>query len=292
MANLMFSLRGDSVNARYAPGGATAQNQGGVVVQVPATGTGIIGTGYLDFFQGAAGYFGLGFPALGNIGTSNKVSILIRVAFKGSVAGYQPLVSIGDQSQLGNAQFQYTAGALQVYMSSYTNTTYANNNEAFTPVIGQFYDVFYSCDMSSTTGIISVFVDGVLLGSSLCGAAPRPWPNPRSLNSFSILVGMSGAYTQAMYINEVVIWDGIQDPTSVQLNSGIGPLNGQSRTSYVQAAAFDGSIYTDPNFINVANGVNYTFAGVPKTGTLNSVTNVLSSATLTGQSLNATLIQT
>lgn len=250
---LAFALRGDSLNARYAPGGATPQNNGGLVVQVPASGTGIIGTGYLDFYKGTPGYYGLGFKGPGNIPTSNKISMLARVAFKASPA-FQQLIFAGDISQLGSAQFQFNSNALQAYLSSYTNLTYANDNESFTPTPDRFYDLFLTADMSGTTTHVTIYADGVLLGFATVGASPRPWPNPRTVNSFSLLIGMAGPYTQSMYVNEICIWDGIQDPTSVLLNSGTGSLNGQSRNSYVSAAAVDGSISNSDVRLGVASG--------------------------------------
>lgn len=51
-----------------------------------------------------------------------------------------------------------------------------------------------------------------------------------------------------------------------------------------------GGVSTDPGVSNVASGISYEINNVPLVGTLQAVTNVLQSATLTGQSLDTNLV--
>ncbi len=75
-----------------------------------------------------------------------------------------------------------------------------------------------------------------------------------------------------------------------------GTLNLPAEANVKSGITFDGAtktgtlVSTDPGEANVASGVSYTIESVAKLGTRAVVTNVLSDAVLTGQSLEATLI--
>lgn len=75
------------------------------------------------------------------------------------------------------------------------------------------------------------------------------------------------------------------EPTTAQVQHGV--TFGGGIGTYRGA-----DLWSDPGFTNVAQGVNYNANGVAETGTLGTVTNTLQNATLTGQSLTATLVQT
>jgi hypothetical protein len=262
MANVAFAVRGDSLTARYAPGGATPTTLNRAI-QTNASGTGIIGAGYIDLDQGANVIQALQYPGKGNIPTGNKFSILIRCAF-GVNNQLLALWGLGAYPQLGNSGGYYdNAGAIIEFFENYSNASdIANNSVSWTPVVGQYYDIVFVCNMSSTgASNLKIYVDGVLLGSNN-GAV---WPNPRNVNHLSVMLGTTafvGGSTTRIKVNEFVIWDDIIDPTGTGLN-----LNGQSRSAFVSCSVLDGSLYSDPGIANVRSGTAYTIAGSALTGT-------------------------
>jgi hypothetical protein len=260
-ANVAFAVRGDSLTARYAPGGATPVTLNRAV-QTNASGTGIIGAGYIDLDQSALVIQSLIYPGKGNIPTGNKFSVLLRCAL-GS-AQFMGLWGLGCYPQLGNSGAWFDNGNLLTnYMENYsTAADLANNSQSWTPTLARYYDMVWTIDMSSTgVSNLKTYVDGVLLGSS-SGAV---WPNPRNVNHLSVMLGTTafvGASTTRIKVNEFVIWDDIIDPTGTGLN-----LNGQARSSFVTCSVLDGSLYSDPGVANVKSNVVYNYAGVSETGT-------------------------
>lgn len=260
-----FAVRGDSLTARYAPGGG-APGQVGTVSLVTTSGTGIIGSGYIDM-SASYGSKGLYWPAgNGNFPTSNKVSMLFRVAIIGSNTLSNSLGGLGFVQQIGTLMAGFQSNTLYLDAEGLTGGDIGLLNNAFTPTLGRFYDVVYTFDMTSTSNpnAIQIYVDGVLLNwnnitAPAWGAGPRT-----NLNAYTINLGMCPAFINTrLQVNEFVIWDGIIDPTSGGLN-----LNGQSRSSFVACSSFDGTVNVDPGQANVRNGQAYTIAGVAKTGTL------------------------
>jgi hypothetical protein len=269
-ANVTFSVRGNSLSARYAPGGAANGNINGVGL-VSSAGTGVIGGSYIDMSSSFATK-GLYYAAQGNFPATakRKFSVLLRAALLGVGGSEYGLWALDFGQQIGTCGFGFQSNfVFQVIESVTSIADIGSNNNAWTPTRGQFYDIVCTFDASNSTNPsgLQIFIDGVLLNfNNLIGT----WPNAvRDLIGFNIALGTNifGGGTQ-MQVNEFVIWDDIIDPTNVILDSGPGSLNGQSRTSFVAAAAFDGSIYTDPGIANVRSGINYIQAGVNLTGTL------------------------
>lgn len=65
-------------------------------------------------------------------------------------------------------------------------------------------------------------------------------------------------YNDAFHINEVVIWDSYEDPSSFG-----------ARADWIPTTSFEGYSYTDPGAANVLSTASYTFAGSSITGTYN-----------------------
>ncbi len=270
MANVTFDLRGDMLDARYAPGGAAhEQFASNFVTQVNAVGTGIIGAGYLDMDHGISQNQGLVFHGKGSVSTNNKMSVLIRCAF-GQNTGNIAIWGITPPGYGYNG----TAGALidstHIYQEAENYGAGSDllvNIGTWTPVVDQYYDIVMLYDMSTASGNhCKIYVDNVLISAANGGV----WPNPRLVDAMNIMVGPSpyqGASFTRIKVNEFVIWDDIINPSSVVLDSGSGPLNGQSRTSFVASAALDGGLFTDPGVTHVQTGTTYEFAGVLQTGT-------------------------
>ena len=77
---------------------------------------------------------------------------------------------------------------------------------------------------------------------------------------------------QNLGVNEIVIWDTLQDPHDVTLVTPAGvtstgqTLSGAARTGWVDVAQFDGAAYSNPGVSNVLSGTGYTFQGSSLTG--------------------------
>ncbi len=331
MANLTFAVRGNQLPARYSSGGAnpglySASTKPSVVT---ATQTGLIGPAYIDMYKGSLDRRALIYPGQKNFGTNPAISILIRCAFN-DVVSTQGVWQIGGPWAGGTSpslMYMYFDGTY-IRLSIYDETGAAARNPFtsplvdyaignFTPLLDRYRDIVLTSNGVASSGGLNVYVDGNLIGQAgYQGSIQSPRDN-MIMNNISIGTVFATAPNASIFVNEFVIWDGVIDPLNVPLTSGNGALNGQSRTAFVDAAAFDalssidpgttnvqaGTNYTiygvplvgnqgatvDPGTFNVASGVNYEILGVPKVGTLNAVTNILSAGTLKGQSTTATL---
>ena len=123
---------------------------------------------------------------------------------------------------------------------------------AWAPTAGTWYDVVFTWTGTNASNGASVYVDGTLLGQATAtGDLTSDWSN-LFYTEFNLGTGNLAGTLNAGKVDEVVIWDEIIDPTSVELESGTGSLNGASRTSLVKAAAYDGGaalgglIYSGP----------------------------------------------
>lgn len=330
MANVTFAVRGNSLNALYSKSGSTPglYNATTPPAVVTASQTGLIGGAYIDMYKNNASRRALLYPGQKNFSTNPGISILMRCAFvdNASIGGIWQIGGPWQTITPSGMYLFYVGGQFRIAMYDETGTAIGNGFGTgldnytigfFTPTVGQYYDILMtSTGVASTTGY-TLYVDGSIVGQAQEATSIQ---NPRDVGLMThISIGTVAFDVNApyIYVNEFVIFDGVVNPASVQLTSGLGALNGQSRTAFVQAAAFDGTVSTDPGILNVtknlnytingnalvgnapvstdpgtfnvANGITYSINGVPLTGTLNSVTNILSGGTLKGQSLSATL---
>ncbi len=258
--SVVFAVRGDATAARYSKDGKTPGVVGTVTTEADA---GAIGGNRLNLYQGAIGTRGLHYIGRKNMPTGRAISVLMRVAFPatGSPATNTGLWSYGGDQGIGAALGQYgfarlsflTTGALTLSAVDEANTTAISNvtvKSGFNPTSGQYYDLVWVWDGTTTANKFLFYVDGT---ASTTSNATASMPSTRTLELCqSIKLGPSNVGTTGIYINEFVIFDTAIDPTSVTLESGSGSLNGSSRTSFVAASVFDGSIY---NGALVASGL-------------------------------------
>ncbi len=299
MASVTFAVRGNSFAplysqvANYAPF-ATDQN----LLPTIASGSqaGLIGSNYIDLFQNSYNSRSVIWSGGANISTNAAISILVRASFNEN-ASLQGVFLLGGPYavELCPAMIYmfFSGSSLNIGMNDECgNNLIANDGiGSFSPTTGVFYDIVFTTTGDTTTNGVNVYVNNSLLGSA---TLPSSLQNPRNVNLITNVVAGGATFDVAgssMFLNEMVIWNGVINPGSVALTTGTGALSGASRTAFVQAAAFNGGSYSDPGITNVLNGVNYTFAGVSETGTLGAITNVLTNATLVGQTLNGILVE-
>ncbi len=258
-----FAVRGDSLNARYAPGGATPGNLNGVT-QVNAAGTGIIGAGYIEMSSTLASR-GLYWPALNNFPTGNQFSFLIRCAIIGSTTSANGLLALGFPQQVGTAGLIFQSAALYQFAQSMTAVADIGlNNGAWTPTLGTYYDIVGVFDMTTNAAnSLLLYIDGVQLATN--NNTSNWGAGPRTTRGWQICLGMNDyGGTTRIRVNEAVIFDTLINPTAGGLN-----LNGASRSSFIACSAFDGGINVSAGAANIRLGdTTEVIAGITTTGTM------------------------
>jgi hypothetical protein len=272
---IVFAVRGDSLDARYSGGGKTPVSFLGTstTIAVAADG-GAIGGSLIQFSDTNNNQKFLVWP--GRYNTPNGVNLSCLMRVKASHTGapsarrsVMPTFSTGRSASIEVTQ-AITTGNIEFSAVTAAGAT-ANTNTSFgawSPTSGTYYDLGFSVDISGTTNAAKFYIDGVLLGTISLGAAvAASWDNTRF---FEIMLG-GGRLSNGIFrgdFNELVIWDSIIDFTANQtLTSGSGALNGASRTAFVDVAAFDGALYSNPGIANVRSGTSYSYAGASLTGT-------------------------
>lgn len=270
MANLLYSLRGNSLTPRHSSSAWSSSLSpiNTAASQVNSAGTGIISGGYIDLDQGSYTDNGLLIPAQGNVSTGNKISVLWRGSLS-TTASSQSLIFVGGPNLLGTIRVHFLSGnTIGVNVVSYTGSTILNSTASWTPVVGTIYDVCLVADLSVlTANSVKVYVDNSI---QVQGTLSATFSSPRNINALQVGLGIqstSGLTSCQQKIDEFVIWDDLITPGSVTLNSGTGALNGVLRTSLVAATAFDASSNTDPGIANVRSTTSYVVAGITQTGT-------------------------
>lgn len=268
---VVFALRSDnsSFNARYSTGGKTP----GMVLQSSAlaapvyeTDATAIGGNRINMDNGASVARSLVYNAA-TLKTARAISVLMRVKLiANGTFGLFALDSAFNWAS-NRIVFNQTASDWRASVANANGQFGLNNVNLITetPTLSAWLDLFWSWDGNTTTNGFK-FYNGATLKSSQTSsqAQASPW-DPKIANSLMI-GGVPGANNCRMYVNEVVVWDEVIDPTSVALTSGTGSLNGASRAAFVDVASFDGTSSTDPGIANVVSPTGYTINGVSLTG--------------------------
>lgn len=273
--NLNFAVRGTALNARsglsgnnaysWTPNGPTAP------LTLSTTGfTGEIGASSINV-NVANGNGRIGWPGYNNIASPSQwianpgISVLSRVAFPITNTGNWGIFCLGPWglSGPGNVILFLTGGQLEIIQAGFNTTNGVVFNAPASLSINTFYDIVWTWDGTTGANAFKLYINNVLFAQMASSQAwatiAQPWP--------AISMGGVGGVGSGTYVNEFVIWNGVINPASVLLDSGLGALSGNTRTSPVTCSVFDGSVYTDPGIAQVTNGTAYTFAGVAKTGT-------------------------
>ncbi len=264
---LLFSLRGNSLDARYATRDATH----GSIATPPSLETtgwsGEIGASSIKMRSGSSSLqSSLSFAGRENTPACG-FSILARVAFAANTGLYGLYcIAGGPHNGWNSIYLYYNAGTLIARWHDSTGTARINVNYVWTPTLNTFYDIFYKFDGTTAANAAKLYVDNVLGGQGT-SAVIRP-ADDRKQTAF-IDVGMAAfdVTASAMNVNEFSIWNTQENPSSILLTSGLAALNGVSRTAFVDAAAFDGATNVGAGAANIRSGSTETIAGVLVTGT-------------------------
>jgi hypothetical protein len=274
MANqIVWAARSDngSFNARYSPNGLAP----GIALQSSATAAPLfeadaaaIGGNRWNMDRGSALNRILSYSAKGIFNTQT-ISVLMRVQIP--VAGLLGIFELNGASSFGANQFTvfWSTNNWQATVKQANGLAGVNNATIVTsaPTTAVYLDIVWTWDGTTTANAFKLYVNASNIGSVTSSQAWAASKDPL-LTDYLAIGGVSGVNSVRMYFNECVVWNYVINPASVQLTTGLGSLNGASRTAFVDVASFDGSINTDPGISNVRNATAYEIQGVPLTGNM------------------------
>jgi hypothetical protein len=269
---IVFSIRGNSLDARFSSSGKQAAIIAPTGTNVPAIATsgytGEIGGSSIDMDNGSGIVIGY-LEFMGRNNTPAKgFSVNLRAAF-GVSSGLIGLCrwGAGVQGTLNVITLYYNSGTLNLRYTDSAGNLDLNISGSWTPTTNTFYDIFFKWDGTTTSNAAKIYVNNSLI---VQGTASGARPTDDRANVTDLCLGASAFDVQAtrIIVNEFTIWDADIDPSAVTLDSGVAALAGNTRTSPITVAAFDGQSYSDPGIANVRLATNYIYAGSTLTGTL------------------------
>jgi hypothetical protein len=274
MAAIKFAIRGNSLNARYSSSGKTPgtyyDNGGTPPVVVNTHLSGMIGNSYIDMYNPSnLPRHILIYPGFNNLWSGQPFSILMRFCFQSVSTANVALWSISTPT--GEAQGQVRclwnrdAATLQFDVNNNYGAGFSSGTFSFSPTVGRFYDLVLTCTGVAGSTASNGWLDGVFK-NAMAGSPSMPTVYATPQNSITLSC-VNGSTTGEIFMEEFVVWDYVIDPTAVLLESGTGSLSGNTRTSFVAVAAFDGLATVDPGASNVKIGTAYEINGVNETGT-------------------------
>lgn len=247
MADITFCVRGNSPLARYSTSGKTPYRYtpSGVYGNSGTSSyTGEIGGSSLNFNSGQNKY--VYYPGYRNLPQTRGISVLIRCSLE-NLSSYMGLWAIGVQNAVSAGTFYLTQNntngnniVLYDFNNPGANVGVNNTATAWTVSTGTLYDFLVTWDGLTTTNGVKLYQDGSLIRQD---TSARAWPatiDPTQQPSIQ-LGGIPTVPFINGWINEFVIWSGVVDPTNVLLTSGVGSLNGNSRTAFVDCIEYDGT---------------------------------------------------
>lgn len=278
MADLTFSLRGDTISAHYAPGGELAAAHSdntttGVYSQAFDTST-CIGGRAINFNLGN-GRSWLIYSGIGNTPKDpvNGLSVVMRLYVEQTLPSFNNnLFQLGCRTNALIGAFTLAHRAADGLFSLYArnqldaNVGQGNLTGAYNPPINQFNDLVFTWGGTSTSNL-EVFLNGTTIstfnmsgGMLPTGSAQYPW------HPISIGEQLNQSYSQ-FYLNEFLLFDGALSAASVA-----SAFPGPSRTEFYSTPKLQGLNSTDPGVASVNSGTNYLFQGNTLTGTLTAPT--------------------
>lgn len=263
--SLVFSYRGNTTSAYYAPGGEVRSTlkQGGTVTDVVACSfTGCISGFALDM-NSTSFLSAVYFHGAQNSPNTNTFSLMFRIA-KGSAGTATSNSSI---FQFGGISASYLSGFSIQHQSGTDNLRVSMRNE-FGQSGGNVDTTYNFADTGFRdlgvvfhgSGTLTTFINGSTLGT---GTFTRTY-NFGLGDYFLTPIGL-GAYLNnfisEFYLEELLIWDHALTGASIS-----SVFTGSSRSSFYSTTVSQPVNSTDPGIANVVSGTNYTFKGDSLTG--------------------------
>jgi hypothetical protein len=274
--NHTFYVRGNNIVPRYnGPGGRELAVTGnpGTAEPVSVADASAIGGSSLNFDSGSLGNRQAHYHGVGNWPSTKAFSVLMRASWPNLDGNPHGMFICTGPTRATPGAFQVQANATNftirmvddLGLVGFNSTTFAHGGLS----ANTWYDFFITFTGDNTSNGLEVFLNAVSLGTA---TSTRSWDDPRKPIYRALSLGITENNTNTrMSVNEFAVFSGIIDPTNVLLESGMGSLNGASRTSLLDIPEYDGSLpplYSDPGVNNVRAGIEYTFEDELKTGNL------------------------
>lgn len=288
----IFALRGNSLNAIYAPYGEQpffpVKGESNPTLISSAGLTGALGAQVIDVSNPSfTGYRGIGYPGYKNVNLlSGSFSAIIRIIplFSGFPSHAMSLFELTSAAASQTSQIDavwLTDGTIQFteYLPNGNNSTTANTTQTVSGVANTAIEFQLSWTGVRAAGI-NVSVNGTLLGNIVAGSDFSFVPS--QIACLFLGTGFDNSLND-FYIDEFLLFDAAM-PTNYGIRVAywptlvLQPLSStdpglasvQSGTSYnFQGNAKTGTLLsTDPGVSHVAEGIAYSINSVPKTGTL------------------------
>lgn len=246
MASVVFGVRGTGTDAYYSGGEKTGTRFNSGNISVTSNATPLSGS-FIDLTTTGVVKF-LSWSGVRNTSNQRSFSILLRFApnYSGAPAGTRSLFCLNSGTGTSGAYLELlhsvTTGNITITCKNETAAISLNAVSLgawTTGVSGTYYDLCLLWDGTTTSGAVKCFIDNVSLGTGTAASALlSTWDNTYWK---SICLGASPNATASSYkIDEFILWDGAINTSSVQLDSGLGALNGSSRTSPVTLTKYNG----------------------------------------------------
>lgn len=238
-----FAVRGNQINARYGESGVTGGPIQGETT-APVADAAAIGGFALDMGNPLVSD-GIVWPGNLNLPQGSEISILMRLKFFDVDTSNQVLwwTGVAGNAAYNGVECYYQGGATQ-YRNWQRNKGLLGLNSATISSslpLGttNYHDILMTWDGTTTSNSFNIYEDAVLAGSL---TPTRTRPTNAGNTQPTIMVGLSEAWKQSnYYLNEMVIWDEVINPSAVLLTDGSGALDGNARTTFVDVAAYDGT---------------------------------------------------
>lgn len=241
-------VEGLGTSPPYVLADGASSTFGGVVIKRATAGETLIGL----YWNGYTNY--LASPAL---------TVLMRIVprYSGVQANTQPLLSTSDSYMSERSGFYSdldTNGCLALSFISQLNGGISSprGRSSILMQSGIPVDIGFSWTGTNVANNFKISVDGSVTDTLSIGAnSPIDCGMVRGIN-FGFAGSLGNKFSN-FDINELVIWDDVEDMTQWA-----------GRTGFISAPNFDGATNSDPGPNNILYGTPYTISGVKETGVL------------------------
>lgn len=246
--SIVFAARGNSLNARFAPGGAHGAVFGAVPAVSSSAQSGIGGSNTWDFSGAASARRPLVFPGGLNLplATPNHMTVLMRVYFDSVSTDENALFKLGFGGRVpifGHEMFLTNANQIRAYYydTDDTNDAVFSSTSLFT--LSTWHDLVWQYPATALTNGNKIYLDAVQDKQQNSVKTVKSYAEGAFGAAAKVMIGYNSDANgeTRCHIDEVVIWDTLINPASVGLTSGTGSLNGASRTAYVDVGVQDGT---------------------------------------------------
>lgn len=270
---LKWQYRSDSATrARYASGLADIYQRGVTDPTLTAGPSGTFGGTYLNM---AAGPWII-FPGADNapIGAT-AISVLWRLVpiSSGAPSGNKPLLCLGSSGNFNDNQYggllwgvnssgkMYTIGGTRANGTNYFSPGFYTLTNAFTFVANQPTDIWFTWDGTTNANGVKVYQaqngNAPTLLEQFTANVAMEAMSREQITEILIRDFWNNSNNNAFHINEICIWDSVEDPTSYG-----------ARSDFITAPEYEGYNYTSLAAGNVRNGTAYGPGPGSLTGTL------------------------